>query len=121
MTKFIKSFRQKIGTNTKRLFSNAKVRIRFGLPFIDSEITFNDIFDSQSIDTRIAPLSDIKKELESAILAVDSLQSEAQQNKKEVNKLQERIRELKEDKSTAENLLKVPQESFIPLMERASS
>ena len=55
--------------------------------------------------------SDIKNELESAIEAVDSLQGEAQQNKEEVGKLQERIRELEEDKSTAEGLLQLPQDS----------
>ncbi|NEP87532.1 MAG: hypothetical protein F6K18_12260 [Okeania sp. SIO2C2] len=90
---------------SKEVLSKAQVRIKLPIPFISYEIPLNEVIDPQSIDTRISRLSDIKKELESAILAVESLQSEAQENKEKVSKLQERIHELEEDKSTAETVL----------------
>lgn len=107
--------------NFKKVLSKAQVRIKLPIPFISYEIPLNEVIDPQTIDTRITRLSDIKKELESAIFAVEQLQSEAQENKEEVSRLQERIRELEEDKSTAETVLKVPQESFARLIENASS
>ncbi|GGA34163.1 hypothetical protein [Okeania sp. KiyG1] len=107
--------------NLKKVLSKAQVRIKLPIPFISYEIPLNEVIDPQTIDTRITRLSDIKKELESAIFAVEQLQSEAQENKEEVSRLQERIRELEEDKSTAETVLKVPQESFARLIENASS
>lgn len=114
-----KSLNSKI--NFKGLLGKAKVKISLPLPFISYEVSLNDALDSQNIDTRIARLTDIKEELESAILAVESLQNEAHENKQQVNYLQERIRELEEDKNTAEAILKVPQDSFVRLIEQASS
>ncbi|MEM7064209.1 MAG: hypothetical protein AAF572_13725 [Cyanobacteria bacterium P01_B01_bin.77] len=108
--------------NIKSFFGKAQVRIKLPIPFISYEIPLNEVvISSQTIDTRIARLSEIKNELESAIEAVESLQNEAQQNKEEVGKLQERIQELEEDKSTAENLLQLPQDSVIRLIDRATS
>ncbi|NEQ37920.1 MAG: hypothetical protein F6K40_17290 [Okeania sp. SIO3I5] len=107
--------------NLKEVLSKAQVRIKLPIPFVSYEIPLNEVFDPQSIDTRISRLSDIKKELESAIFAVESLQNDAQKNKEEISRLQERIRELEEDKSTAETVLKVPQESFARLIENATS
>ncbi|NET25964.1 hypothetical protein [Okeania sp. SIO1I7] len=119
MKKIFKLLSEQI--NLKEVLSKAQVRIKLPIPFISYEIPLNEVIDPQSIDTRISRLSDIKKELESAIFAVESLQGEAQENKEKVSKLQERIRELEEDKSTAETVLKVPQESFARLIENASS
>jgi hypothetical protein len=107
--------------DVRKILRKAQVRIRLPIPFISYEIPLNDIIDPQNIDTRISRLGDIKKELESAIDAVTSLQIEAQENKGEVENLRVRIRELEEDKSTAETVLKVPQESFARLVERANS
>ncbi len=116
----IKHFFEK-NIDLKKIFGKAQVRIRLPIPFITYEIPLNEVITSKDIDKRIARLSDIKNELESAIEAVESLQNEAQQNKEEVTTLQERIHELEEDKSTAENLLQLPQDSVIRLIDRATS
>jgi hypothetical protein len=119
MGKIKNFFDQKI--DLKKIFGKAQVRIRLPIPFITYEIPLNEVINSKDIDTRIARLSDIKNELESAIEAVESLQNDAQQNKEKVTTLQERIYELEEDKNTAENLLQLPQDSVIRLIDRATS
>jgi hypothetical protein len=65
MTKIWSCLNQRI--NLKGIFNKSYIRLKLPIPFINYEIPFGEILDSQSIDTRISRLSDIKSELESAI------------------------------------------------------
>ena len=106
-------------TKFKHFLSNARFRIN--LPFISYEFSIDDLVNSENIDERISKLESVKKDLYEAISAVNELQSDAQKNKDEVESLKFTVERLQEDKNTAEKLLKVPQDSFVRLFERASS
>jgi len=75
----------------------------------------------KTVDERIARLDQIKTELNGAIEAVSALQVEAQDNKKRAENLRQTVEQLKQDKTTAETLLKVPEESFARMLVRANS
>ncbi|MBD2179946.1 hypothetical protein H6S82_11830 [Planktothrix sp. FACHB-1355] len=92
--------------------------------FFPGYIIYEVLLDSQkpeNIDSRLARLEQIKQDLKEAISAVDSLQSEAQQRKGEVEKLRAAIKKLEEDKNNVENILQVSEESFARLLSRANS
>src|SRR3990170_1913120 len=91
-------------------------RLRISLPFISYEVALDDLATSDTVDARIARLGEIKRDLEAAIAAVQGLQEEARERKTEADQLQALIAKLQEDKSAAESLLKVPEESFIRLV-----
>ncbi|MBI4317546.1 MAG: hypothetical protein HY675_03570 [Chloroflexi bacterium] len=96
-------------------------RLRISLPFISYEVALDDLATSDTVDARIARLGEIKRDLEAAIAAVHGLQEEARDRKTEADQLQALIAKLQEDKSAAESLLKLPEESFIRLVGRATS
>lgn len=96
-------------------------RFRVSLPFISYEMNLNDLVDSSNVDDRIAKLGEIKSDLEAAVLAVDSLKSEAEARKAEANNLRETVEQLNEERTTAEALLKLPEESFTRLLTKANA
>ena len=96
-------------------------RFRVSLPFFSYEVNLNDLVDSSSVDERITKLGEIKRDLEAAAVAVDSLQSEAEARKIEASRLHETVERLNEERTTAEALLKLPEESFTRLLSKASS
>lgn len=98
-----------------------KARLRVSLPFLSYEVTIDDLIDSKDIDERIERLSTIKNDLEETIVAVEQLQAEAFKSKNEADKLRVTISALEQDKSTAEAMLKLPEESFSRVLSRASS
>lgn len=98
-----------------------KARLRVSLPFLSYEVTLDDLIDSKDVDERIKRLSAIKNDLEATIIAVGQLQAEAFKSKNEADKLRETISTLEQDKSTAEAMLKLPEESFSRVLSRASS
>jgi predicted nuclease with TOPRIM domain len=98
-----------------------KARLRVSLPFLSYEVTLDDLIDSKDVDERIERLSTIKNDLEETIVAVEQLQAEAFKSKNEANKLKETISLLEQDKSTAEAMVKLPEESFSRVLSRASS
>ncbi len=98
-----------------------KARLIVSLPFLRYEVTLDDLIDSKDVDERIERISIIKNDLEETIVAVEQLQAEAFKSKNEANKLKETISLLKQDKSTAEAMVKLPEESFSRILSRASS
>ena len=98
-----------------------KARLKISLPFMSYEVTLDDLMDSKDIDERIKRLSTIKKDLQETIIAVEQLQDEAFKSKNEADKLKETISALEQDKSTAEEMLKLPEESFSRVLTKASS
>jgi predicted nuclease with TOPRIM domain len=98
-----------------------KARLRVSLPFLSYEVTLDDLIDSKDVDERIKRLSTIKNDLEETIVAVEQLQAEAFKSKNEADKLKETISLLEQDKSTAEAMLKLSEESFSRVLSRASS
>ena len=105
-------------TLSKRL---SKVAFRISLPFVGVEVPLAEILNTTSIDERIAKLDTIKRDLQGAIEAVEGLQDEAQKRKGEVDDLQQTVERLREDKDTAQTILRLPEESVARLISRASS
>jgi hypothetical protein len=103
----------------KAIMSGARFRV--SLPFISYEVNLNDLVDSSNVDKRISKLGEIKRDLEAAVVAVDSLQSEAATRKTEANQLSNVVERLNEERTTAEALLKLPEDSFTRLMTKANS
>jgi DNA repair ATPase RecN len=99
----------------------SKARFRINVPFIGLEVPFDEIFNSKNIDQRISRLGEIKRDLQGAIEAVESLHTEALERKDEVDHLQQTVQKLEQDKSTVETALKLPEESFARLIARASA
>lgn len=75
----------------------------------------------RSVDERIARLDQIKSDLTAAVAAVHELQIEAQANKKQAEALKNVVSQLEQDKATAETMLRVPEDSFSRMLERANS
>jgi hypothetical protein len=98
-----------------------KTRFRVSLPFISYEVSLDDLLNTTSVDERIASLNRVHEDLLGAVAAVEGLQSEALERKHEVEQLEETVRQLNQDRSTAESLLNVPEESFTRLLARATS
>jgi hypothetical protein len=100
------------------LMKSSKLSVH--LPFLRYEIDLGQALDNRTVDERIAKLDQIRADLEAAVHAVAELQLEAQGNKKESAALQEAVVRLKQDKVTAETLLKVPEDSFARMLARAN-
>jgi len=98
-----------------------KTRIRVSIPFFSYEVVLDDLVDSKDVDSRITRLTQIKTDLEETISAVTQLQNEAFKSKSEADTLRETVNRLQEDKNTAEQLLRVPEESFARVFAKASS
>ncbi|MHB8894144.1 MAG: hypothetical protein ACYC99_03070 [Candidatus Geothermincolia bacterium] len=98
-----------------------KIRLRISLPFVNYEVVLDDLLDSKDVDCRITRLAQIKTDLEESISAVSQLQQEALQSKAEADVLRETVSQLQQDKHTAEELLKVPEESFARVLTKASA
>jgi hypothetical protein len=90
------------------------------MPFISYEITPDELFSRESVDTRITKLEKVRSDLMDAVDAVKSLENEAHKNKDELVQLNEQLSALKKDKETTEELLKLPQDSFARILDRAS-
>lgn len=74
----------------------------------------------EEVSRRIAKLARIRSDLESAVVAVTALQVDADEKQKHRELLRQSIAELSTDKTVAEALLRVPEESFSRLLARAS-
>jgi hypothetical protein len=98
-----------------------KARLRISLPFVSYEVTLDDIVDSKSVDDRIAQLGRVREDLQAAVTAVEELQLKAIQNKRQHDELMVTVEKLKEEKTTTEALLRVPEDSFARVLARASS
>ena len=98
-----------------------QARFRVSLPFFSYEVTLDDVLDSKNVDERIKRLSTIRTDLEETVHAVTQLQAEALQNKKEAEDLRATVEQLKQDKSTTEAMLKLPEDSIARVLARASS
>lgn len=98
---------------------NSKVSV--SLPFLRYELDLTQALDPATVDERIARLDQIKADLTAAAEAVAELQREAQDNKKEAQSLRESVKQLEQDKVTAETLLQVPEESFSRMLARANA
>jgi len=96
-------------------------RFRVSLPFFSYEVNLNDLVDSSTIDERISKLGRVKEDLEAAIVAVSTLQKEAEKHREEANKLSETVSMLSKERLTAEALLKIPEDSFTRLLTKANS
>lgn len=101
-----------------KLLRNSKIRI--SLPFISYEITPEELLSRESVDARIAKLEKVRGDLLDAVDAVKSLEAEAHKSKDELTHLNEQLSTLKKDKETTEELLKLPQDSFARVLDRAS-
>ena len=98
-----------------------KTRLRLSLPFLSYELALDDILNSKDVDERIKRLSTIKNDLADTVIAVEQLQADALKSKHEADNLKKVVKHLEQDKSTAEEILKVPEESFARLVSKASS
>ncbi|MBK6659275.1 MAG: hypothetical protein IPG43_14495 [Proteobacteria bacterium] len=98
---------------------NSKVSV--SLPFLRYELDLTQALDPATVDERIARLDQIRKELEAAAEAVGELRREAFDNKQEAESLRQSLKQLEQDKVTAETLLQVPEESFSRMLARANS
>ncbi len=96
-------------------------RLRISIPFLTYEMRIDGLLSEKSVEDRIARLAEIQDELEGAVTAVSDLKDEAIRTKDEANSLRSRIDELEKDKSAAEKMLEVPEESFSRLLSRANS
>ena len=76
---------------------------------------------SPTVDERIAKLAAIQEDLHAAIQAVKSLQDSALNSKAEAEELQKTITRLQQDRKAAEDLIKVPEESFARLLHGATA
>lgn len=74
-----------------------------------------------SIDERLLKLAKIQEDLGDALEAVSELQKSAMVSKKEANNLEQEVHRLREDKATAEELVKIPEEAFSRMLSRASA
>jgi len=91
------------------------------LPFVSYELTLDDLLTSKDVDERIKKLSQVRADLEDTITAVEQLQSEALRSKREADMLKETVEKLKQDKSTTEAMLKLPEDSFSRILAKANS
>ncbi len=106
---------------SKLLKSRGKAVFHFGGPFFSYEVQLDGLLDSKTVDERITRLAEVRRDLEAAVDAVTSLQQEAHTRKTEVEKLQDTVTQLQEDKQSAEKLLALPQESVARVIGKASS
>jgi len=72
-------------------------------------------------DERISKLTKIQEDLVAALAAVSELQKNAKASHEEAATLQQAVAQLKEDKKAAEELVKVPEEAFARMVQRASA
>jgi hypothetical protein len=63
----------------------------------------------------------IKQDLLASIAAIEELQVDAQDKKRQVDELQTAVQQLEQDRATAETLLHVPEESFARVLGRAAA
>lgn len=101
------------------LKKNSKVSV--SLPFLRYELDLTGALDPAVVDDRIARLDQIRGDLQDAVEAVAELQKEARDNKLEAESLRQAVRQLEQDKVTAETLLQVPEDSFSRMLARANS
>lgn len=83
-------------------------------------VTLEDVTSSKLVDERIAKLDKIKFELESAVLAVDTLKQDAVKTQAEAKSLQELVGGLRRDKESFEQMLKVPEDSLARILSKAA-
>ena len=96
-------------------------RVSVSLPFLRYELDLNQALDPAQVDERIARLDQIHADLKAAAEAVQELQREARDNRTEAESLRAAVRQLEQDKVTAETLLQVPEDSFSRMLARANS
>ncbi len=98
-----------------------KTRLRISLPFFAYEVTLDDFLNSGNVETRIARLDSIKQDLEAAVGAVADLRVEAEARKVEADALKSTVTQLQNERRTAEEMLKLPEEALSGLLSRAGS
>lgn len=84
-------------------------------------INLEDLLQSSDVDQRIGKLSEVRKDLEAAVEAVATLQTEALKSKTELETLQTAVKQAAQDKEAAENLLDVPEEALARVIARANA
>ena len=99
-----------------------RASIGFNFLGIKGEITEESIVDfAEDVDTRIKKLSQVRDDLQAAVVAVDSLRVEATQRHDEVQSLREAVTQLRQDHVTTQSLLELPKESFARVLSDASA
>ncbi len=81
----------------------------------------SDFFPRQQAQERIEQLGQIRSQLLEVVSTIDDLEVQAKTNKTQVEALQLEIERLRQDKSAAEALLSVPEESAVRIISRANS
>ena len=106
-----------MGHPTKR-----RASLGFNFLGLKGEITEESIIDfAEDVDARIKKLSQVRDDLQAAVIAVDSLRVEATQRHDEVHKLRDAVAQLKQDHQTTQTLLEVPKESFARVLSEVSA
>lgn len=100
-------------------FRNAKISVN--LPYLRYEIDLDQALYPRTVDERIERLDQIRTDLIAAIDAVTELQSEALENKREAEELRDTVKQLEQDKVSAETLLTIPEDSFSRIITKANS
>ena len=111
------SFRKTV----RRLLGNVELTIfdvGAGGPSI--RVSLADALSPEGIDDRIAKLDAIQRDLAAAVAAVGELKKQALERKDEVQELQDRVKQLQEDRAAAEQMLKPPEDAVIRLYSRAA-
>lgn len=94
------------------------------IPFLRKYLVmkFNIFFDDErgEIEDKIIKLGKIKEDLEQVIDVVDEMESEAKRKKTEIDQLTNQLLKVEEQKKTAEQILKLPKEAFVSLIEDAN-
>jgi chromosome segregation ATPase len=98
-----------------------KTRIRVSLPFFAYEVKLDDVLNPANAESRIAKLDAIKQDLEAAVVAVGELRTEAEARKAEADTLRSTVAQLENERKTAEEMLKLPEEALTGLLSRAGS
>jgi len=105
-------------TDVKRILSSVAANLQVSA--LGVSFSLADLGSSETVDERIARLDKIKADLEAAIGAVEELQGDANASKLQLDQMRQDVAALQQDKTTAERLLKLPEESFARLLDRAT-
>lgn len=107
----------------KNVLSRLKAdgRFRISMPFFSYELKLDELFGPSSADDRIKKLDDMKYDLARAIEAINGLKQDAVDKRNELEELNKSLESTRADKETTESVLKLNEESFARILNRASS
>jgi hypothetical protein len=92
-----------------------------GLSLFGIQVNLEDVLSGADVDERIKRLSGVRKELEAAVEAVGTLQTEALTRKSELDQLRTAVTQATQDREAAEKALAVPEEALARVMSRATA